>query len=58
MRSAARARGDVFLLRAATTALGVEPERGEWQEVADAAAAAGMDRYASEARRQAERGED
>jgi hypothetical protein len=58
LRNAARARGDVFLLRAASTALGVEVEHGDWQELAEAAAAAGMDRYASEARRQAERGED
>ena len=58
LRREARARGDVFLLRAASTALGVEPEHGDWQEMAEAASATGMDRYASEARRQAERGED
>ena len=58
LRREARTRGDVFLLRAASTALGVEPKRGDWQEAAEAAAAAGMDRYVSEARRQAERGED
>ena len=50
--------GDVFLLRSVATAIGAEPERAEWLAVAEAAAAAGKDRYAVEARRQADRGED
>jgi hypothetical protein len=50
--------GDVFLLRSVATAMGAEPEREEWLAVAEAAAAAGKDRYAVEARRQADRGED
>jgi hypothetical protein len=50
--------GDVFLLRSVATAIGVEPEREEWLAVAETAAAAGKDRYAVEARRQADRGED
>ena len=50
--------GDVFLLRSVAAAIGVEPEREEWLAVAEAAAAAGKDRYAVEARRQADRGED
>jgi hypothetical protein len=50
--------GDVFLLRSVATAVGAEPRREEWLAVAEAAAAAGKDRYAVEARRQADRGED
>jgi hypothetical protein len=57
LRREALAAGDVFLLRAVSAALGVETGREEWQTVAKAAAAAGKDRYATEARRQAERGE-
>lgn len=55
LREEALAAGDVFLLRAVAGALGSTPTRGEWQRVADTAAAAGRDLYAAEARRQAER---
>jgi hypothetical protein len=50
--------GDVFLLRSVAAAVGAEPKREEWLAVAEAAAAGGKDRYAVEARRQADRGED
>ncbi len=50
--------GDAFLLRAVAAATGEVPEAGEWRDLADAAAAAGKESYAVEARRQAERGED
>jgi hypothetical protein len=50
--------GDLFLLRSAAAAMGAEPERAEWIAVAEAAAAAGKERYAVEARRQADRGGD
>jgi hypothetical protein len=47
--------GDAFLLREIGVALGREPDAAVWRQLADAAAAAGRDRYAAEARRQAER---
>jgi hypothetical protein len=47
--------GDLFLFRAAATALGVAPESAQWRELARAAAAAGKERYAEEAERQADR---
>jgi len=47
--------GDAFLLREVEQALGREPDATLWRQLADAAAAAGKDRYAAEARRQAER---
>ncbi len=49
--------GDVFLLRAVAQAIGVFPDRNDWQEVARAAEAAGKERYAAEARRLADVGE-
>ena len=55
LRAAAVAAGDVFLLRAAARALGESPSRAEWSAVAEAAAAAGRDRYAAAGRRQLER---
>jgi hypothetical protein len=57
LRRDAVAAGDVFLLRALAEAMQEPPEREEWASLA-AAAAAGKDRYATEAGRQAERGED
>lgn len=48
--------GDVFLLRAIAQAIGVFPNRNDWQEVARAAEAAGKERYAKEALRLAEVG--
>ena len=47
--------GDPFLLREIGAALGREPDAAAWRQLADAAAAAGKDRYVAEARRQAER---
>ena len=50
--------GDAFLFRAVAAATGVAPEREQWRELARAAAAAGKERYAAEAQRQADREED
>jgi hypothetical protein len=47
--------GDAFLLRELSQALGREPDAQTWLALAEAAATAGRDRYAVEARRQAER---
>jgi len=47
--------GDAFLLREVALALGREPSPSDWRALADAAAAAGRDRYAGEGRRQVER---
>ena len=47
--------GDAFLLREVAQALGREPDATLWRQLADTAAAAGRDRYAAEALRQAER---
>ncbi len=44
--------GDVFLLREAAARCGEEPEADTWRALAEAAAAAGKDAYAQEARRQ------
>jgi hypothetical protein len=44
--------GDPFLLREVAAALGREPDGASWRALAEAAAAAGKDRYAAEARRQ------
>ncbi len=48
-------RGDAFLLREASLALGREPERDAWERLARAAEAAGREKYAFEAKRQVER---
>ncbi len=58
LRLEAISSGDVFLLRVVTAALGVTPVRADWQNAAQAADAAGKERYAQEARRLAEVGED
>ncbi|MDJ0853087.1 MAG: hypothetical protein QNK04_32350 [Myxococcota bacterium] len=50
--------GDFFLLRSIGHATGEAPQREEWAELARAAEAAGKLRYAEDARRQAERGEE
>ncbi len=50
--------GDAFLLRTLAGLTGREPTRDEWRALAEAAAAEGKERYAVEARRQVERGED
>ncbi len=49
---AAVEQGDPFLLREVATALGREPDAASWRALAEAAAGAGKDRYAAEARRQ------
>lgn len=58
LRGGAIAAGDLFMLRALAEAMQEPPERQEWAALAAAAAAAGKHRYAAEAGRQAERGED
>jgi hypothetical protein len=50
--------GDAFLLRTLSVATGVAPGREQWKALAEAAAAAGKERYAEEALRHATRGED
>jgi hypothetical protein len=50
--------GDAFLLREISTALAEEFDAATWQALAEAARAAGKDRYAAEASRQAARLED
>lgn len=57
LRRAAIERGDVFLLRTVATAEERTPAREDWQRLGESAARHGLDRYAVEARRQAERGE-
>jgi len=58
LRAEALESGDAFLLRAVAVATGREPQREEWRALAEAATSAGKERYAVEASRQAERGED
>ncbi len=55
LRTEAVAEGDAFLLRSVCRALAEEPSAEEWSRLAEAAAAAGKESYASEARRLAER---
>ncbi|MDH3521870.1 MAG: hypothetical protein OEM49_15585 [Myxococcales bacterium] len=50
--------GDVFVFRAAAQGMQRPPDREEWRSLAKAAARLGKDRYALEATRQADRGED
>jgi hypothetical protein len=56
VRQQALEAGDVFLMRAVVTATGRAPDREEWLALAAAAEASGKQRYAADARRQAERG--
>lgn len=56
LREQALATGDLFLARSTSTALGVEVSSEEWLRLAEAAEAAGKERYASEASRHAKRG--
>ncbi len=56
LRQQAVEAGDSFLLRAVAQASGTPPAPSEWAALARAAEAAGKDRYAADARRQAERG--
>ena len=57
LRREALEAGDLFLLRAVADAMGKAPDRDEWLTLAAAAEASGKQRYAVDARRQAERGE-
>jgi len=58
LREQAVREGDAFLLREISAGLGEEPDAATWQALAEAAGAAGKDRYVAEARRQAARLED
>jgi hypothetical protein len=58
LRERAIAEGDLFLFRTLAQLQEQEPQKEEWSRLAAAAAAAGRLRYETEARRQAERGED
>jgi len=58
LRERAVGEGDVFLLRSVARAQGEAPRREEWERIAGAAEGRGLEAYAAEARRQAERGED
>jgi CRISPR/Cas system-associated endonuclease Cas1 len=58
LREQAVREGDPFLLREISAALAEELDAATWQALAEAAGAAGKDRYAAEARRQAARLED
>jgi hypothetical protein len=51
LRAEAVAEGDVFLVREIGALLGEEADAATWSAVAEAAAAAGKERYAAEARR-------
>ena len=48
-------RGDAFLLREASAALGREADRGSWERLERAAEAQGREKYALEAKRQVAR---
>jgi len=55
LRERAVEEGDVFMLRAVCEALEETPDAATWRALAEAAASAGKERYAVEARRQAGR---
>jgi hypothetical protein len=55
MRQEAVRAGDAFLLTSVCRMLETEPTREEWRELGEAAAAAGKETYAAEARRQVDR---
>lgn len=57
LRSRAIEAGDAFLLRAVASETGAPPKAEEWKTLAECAERAGKERYATEALRQAERGE-
>jgi regulator of protease activity HflC (stomatin/prohibitin superfamily) len=58
LRAEAIAEGDAFLLRQIADAMAQPIARDEWQALARAAEAPGRERYAAEARRHFERGEE
>lgn len=55
LRDESVAGGDFFLVRELTRVLGDELPAARWRETSEAAAAAGLDRYAASAHRMAER---
>jgi hypothetical protein len=57
LRDEAVAAGDAFLYRMVMAALGETPDRAGWLALAERADAAGQERHAADARRQAARGE-
>jgi hypothetical protein len=57
IRAEALASGDAFLLRIVSAALGEPVDRESWRQLASGAEAAGKQRYAADARRQAAREE-
>jgi len=57
LRARAIEAGDGFLLRAVALETGVPPKSEEWRALAEGATRAGKEHYATEALRQAERGE-
>ena len=57
LRGRAIESGDAFLLRAVALETGVPPKAEEWKALAEGAARTGKEHYATEALRQAERGE-
>lgn len=58
LRAEAVSSGNAFLLRMVAQAMDEPPERDEWRRLQEAAHSLGKERYAAEAQRQAERGED
>ena len=58
LRAEAIGEGDAFLLQAAARHLGEPAGREDWQRLSEAAEAAGKERYASTARRQAGRDQE
>ena len=58
LRRRAVEEGDAFLLRQAARALGDAPSAAEWNQLCAAAEASGKERYAADARRQAEHAEE
>jgi hypothetical protein len=58
LRGRAIEAGDAFLLRAVASETGTPPKPEEWKALAEAAARVGKEHYATEALRQAERGEN
>ncbi len=57
LRGRAIETGDAFLLRAVASETGAPPSAEEWKALAERAERAGKEHYATEALRQAERGE-
>jgi hypothetical protein len=58
LRELAMSEGDVFLLRAVADARRKRVPKEDWERIAENASARGLERYADEARRQADRGEE